>query len=235
MGADADRRALLRGLRDILRDAPRELTVTYMDVPPMDPSAPAGARLAAVWADADPAALERTLAPVIDLDGIVGDVSTPAYRDILMDDPRPADPDAVVPRFLGGNGLFRELDDERIDRLLEFRAAHQFSVLFLRSMGGAFGDVAQEDTAFPGRDATWFVLAGGFDIPGMIDDATRAAILAETDALFEGRLAQYGNFLDSERPEVVRAMFTEEGYERLRGLKAQWDPQNLFRRNHNIV
>ena len=31
-----------RALRDTMRDAPRELTVTYMDVPPMDPSAPAG-------------------------------------------------------------------------------------------------------------------------------------------------------------------------------------------------
>ncbi len=43
LGVSGDSRPVLRALRDTLRDAPRELTVTFMDVPAMDPSAPAGA------------------------------------------------------------------------------------------------------------------------------------------------------------------------------------------------
>ena len=49
LGVSGDSRPSLRALRDMLRDAPRELTVTFMDVPAMDPSAPAGATVSAVW------------------------------------------------------------------------------------------------------------------------------------------------------------------------------------------
>ena len=48
LASTGDARPVLRGLRDTLRDAPRELTVTFMDVPAMDPSAPAGATITAV-------------------------------------------------------------------------------------------------------------------------------------------------------------------------------------------
>lgn len=232
-----DPAAALRAVRDVMRTAPRELTVTYMDVPAMDPSAPAGARVAAVWAGGDVEALGATLAPVSTLAGIQATVTTPAYRDILLEMPVP-DPGEEVPAppgFIGGNGLYAELDDELIDRLVAFRAAYPASVVFLRSLGGAFGDLSQEETAFPARSATWFVLAGGFDIPGMIDKATRAAILADWREIESGRLAEYGNFADTERPQAVPGMFTTDAYDRLRAVKAKWDPQNLFRRNHNIA
>jgi len=235
IGGDAG--AALRATRDVMRNAPRELTVTYMDIPAMDPSAPAGARLAAVWAGDDEAALRSTLAPIAALEGIVADVTTPAYRDILLEMPAPeaGEEAPAPPGFIGGNGLYAELDDELIDRLVAFRAAYPASVVFLRSLGGAFGDVPQEETPFPARSASWFVMAGGFDIPGMIDDAARASILADWRQIESGRLAEYGNFADTERPQAVAGMFTTAGYDRLRTVKAKWDPQNTFRRNHNIA
>ncbi|MDQ0642209.1 FAD-binding oxidoreductase [Microbacterium murale] len=235
IGGDAG--AALRAARDVMRTAPRDLTVTYMDVPAMDPSAPAGARLAAVWAGDDVEALQSSLAPVSALEGVEATVTTPAYREILLEMPSPeAGEDAPAPPgFIGGNGLYAELDDELIDRLVAFRAAYPASVVFLRSLGGAFGDVPQEETPFPARSATWFVMAGGFDIPGMIDDDTRAAIIADWREIESGRLAEYGNFADTERPQAVPGMFTSDAYDRLRTVKEKWDPQNLFRRNHNII
>lgn len=235
IGSDAA--AALRATRDVMRTAARELTVTYMDVPAMDPSAPAGARLAAVWAGDDVKALQSALAPVAALEGVEATVTTPAYREILLEMPVPeAGEDAPAPPgFLGGNGLYAELDDELIDRLVAFRAAYPASVVFLRSLGGAFGDVPQEQTAFPARSATWFVMAGGFDIPGLVDEETRAAILADGGRIEAGRLAEYGNFADTERPQAVPGMFAPAAYDRLRAVKEKWDPQNLFRRNHNIM
>lgn len=235
IGGDAGE--ALRIARDVMRTAPRELTVTYMDVPAMDPSAPAGARLAAVWAGDDVDAFEASLAPIAAAEGVHATVTTPAYREILLEMPGPEEGDDAQgpPGFIGGNGLFAELDDVLIDRLVAFRAAYPASVVFLRSLGGAFGDVPQEQTAFPARSATWFVMAGGFDIPGLVDDDTRAAILADWRQIESGRLAEYGNFADTERPHAVPGMFTSAAYDRLRSVKAQWDPQNIFRRNHNIV
>ncbi|MEW1963276.1 FAD-binding oxidoreductase [Microbacterium sp. NPDC077644] len=232
ISTDATR--VLRATRDLMREAPREVTVTYMDVPPMDPSAPAGARLSAVWAENDIDALRSVMAPIAALDGVEAEYTTPAYRDILLQMPEPAE-GAEPPGFIGGNGLFAELDDDLIDRLVAFRAAYPASVVFLRSLGGAYGDVGQAETAFPARTATWFVMAGGFDIPGLVDDETRERIRDDWRAIETGRLAEYGNFADTERPDAVPGMFRAEAFERLREIKRAWDPQNVFARNHNIA
>lgn len=233
---DGDQAAVLRTARELLRDAPRELTVTYMDVPPMDPSAPAGARLSAVWAAPEPDRLRAVIEPISALDGVRTEVTTPAYREVLLEMPEPeGDESSAPPGFIGGNGLFAELDDALIERLVAFRRSHPASVVFLRSLGGAIRDVAQEDTAFPARAANWFVLVGAFDIPGLVDDESRAAIESEWREIETGRLAEYGNFADTERPEAVPGMFSEAALTRLRATKAVWDPQNLFRRNHNIL
>ncbi|MFB8191177.1 FAD-binding oxidoreductase [Microbacterium sp. NPDC055988] len=233
---DGDAAAVLRAARDLLRDAPRELTVTYMDVPAMDPSAPAGARLSAVWAAPEPDRLRAVLEPISVLPGVQTDVTTPPYREVLMEMPQPEGEEAPTPPgFLGGNGLYADLDDALIERLVAFRRAYPASVVFLRSLGGAFHDVAQEETAFPARTANWFVMAGAFDIPGMLDEQTRAAIEADGEGIRAGRLAEYGNFADTERPEALPGMFSAEALTRLRAVKADWDPQNVFRRNHNIL
>lgn len=232
-----DPAAVLRTTRELMRTAPRELTVTYMDVPAMDPSAPAGARIAAVWADKDIEALKSVMAPVAALAGVDATVTTPAYREILLDMPEPEGTEEAPapPGFLGGNGLYADIDDVLIERLVAFREKYPASIVFLRSLGGAFADVAQDDTAFPARNAQWFVMVGGFDIPGLIDDDTRAAVLAHWRQIEAGRLAEYGNFADTDRPQAVPGMFTPAAFDRLREVKAKWDPQNLFRRNHNIA
>ena len=229
-----DAATAMRAMRDVMRDAPRELTVTYMDVPPMDPSAPAGARITAVWADADAERLKELMAPVVAVAGVEAEYTTPAYRDILQEAPDAPD-GAEPPGFLGGNGLFVDLDDALIDRIVAFRSAYPVSVVFLRSLGGAFGDVPQEDTPFPGRDATWFIMAGAFDVPGLVDDAMRERILADWAGIREARVAEYGNFVPVERPDGAAGMHGPEAYARLREIKRAWDPDNVFARNHNIA
>ncbi|UYO96127.1 FAD-binding oxidoreductase [Microbacterium sp. M28] len=232
----ADPAVVLRTARDVMQDAPRELTLTYMDVPAMDPSAPAGASLSAVWAGTDAERLRQALAPISAIDGVSTTITTPAYRDILMVPPTPPEgAEQLPPGFIGGNGLFARLDDDLIDRLVAFRAAYPVSVVFLRSLGGAFGEIDQESTAFPAREATWFVMAGAFDIPGLVDDEARTSILADWERIEQDRIAEYGNFAATERPAAVPGMFTSAAHARLAEIKRVWDPENLFRRNHNIV
>ncbi|TDN92367.1 FAD-binding oxidoreductase [Microbacterium sp. BK668] len=235
LGVSGNARPILAALRDVLADAPRELTVTFMDVPAMDPNAPAGASIVAVWAGSDEEALRAALAPLLTVEGVVlNDLAARVYPDILLDHPVP-EPEQQMPGFLGGNTLLPELDDDAIDALVSFRESTPASVLLLRSLGGAFGDVPQDATPFPARNATWFAMAGAFDIPGLVDDAQRAR-LEEAWAAIEARGAGvYGNFSTTTDPAFAERMYPAGTMARLAAVKATWDPRNVFARNHNVV
>lgn len=231
-----DQSQALRSLREVMRDAPDEVTATYMDVPPMDPSAPPGASITAVWAGDEAERLRAVLEPLSRASGLTIEISAPAYRDILLEMPMPEGEEVTQsPAFIGANGLFAELDDALIDHLVAFRAAHPASVVFARSLGGAFSRVPQDSTAFPARTATWFVMAAGFDIPGVTDEAERTALRAAATEIERHRIAEYSNFSDVEDATAVAGMYDPAALVRLKALKAEWDPENLFRRNHNII
>src|SRR3546814_13698920 len=101
--AGDDAVAVLRSLRDLLRDAPRELTVTYMDVPTMDPSAPPGATVTACWAGRDLDAARRALAPLPAVPGVeAADLALRASPDSHLEQPA-YDPPQRAPRLVGGN------------------------------------------------------------------------------------------------------------------------------------
>ncbi|MGC5170750.1 FAD-binding oxidoreductase [Microbacterium sp. DT81.1] len=234
LSVPGDVRPVLRALRDTLRHAPRELTVTYMDVPAMDPSAPAGATITACWIGEDVDAALAALGSLLAVDGVsVTDVGARSYPDVLMDMP-PFDPDQPMPGFIGGNTLLVEPDDDVLDALASFREAHEASVLFLRSLGGAFGDVGPDESAFPARNATWFAMAGVFDLPGTTDEQ-RAAIHAEWSAIAARGAGVYGNFTQEVDGSVVGRIFSRESMARLGEVKREWDPRNLFSRNHNVM
>ncbi|WP_243073575.1 FAD-binding oxidoreductase [Microbacterium sp. SS28] len=235
LGVSGDSRPVLGALRDLLADAPRALTVSFMDVPAMDPSAPAGATITACWIGEDEGELRGVLAPLLTLEGVSEiDLGARAYPDILMDAPMP-DPEQPLPGFVGGNTLVETLDDGFIDGLASFRESTEASVIFLRSLGGAFGDVPQDATPFPARGATWFAMAGGFDIPGLVDDAERARLQSAWGALEAHGAGVYGNFTTTTDPAFAARMFPPQTMARLAAIKAQWDPRNLFARNHNVA
>ncbi|SFS08917.1 FAD/FMN-containing dehydrogenase [Microbacterium sp. cf046] len=235
LGVTGDARPVLRALRETLGGAPRELTVTYMDVPAMDPNAPAGATITAVWIGGDEDSARTALAPLLDRDDVhETEIATTAYPDVLMEMPA-ADPDSPMPGFVGGNTLLRQLTDDAIERLVAFREANEASVLFLRSLGGAFSDVPQERSAFPARDATWFAMAGAFDIPGLVDDESRSAILGAWNAIEALGAGVYGNFTTSTDTAIAGKMYPPATMRRLAAVKREWDPANVFSRNHNVL
>jgi FAD/FMN-containing dehydrogenase len=224
----------LRLLRRVMHDAPRALTVTYMDVPAVDPSAPPGATLSACWVGNDIDTARGVLQPLLESDAFAdAEIERSAYPDILAEMPG-YDPEQPPPGFAGGNALFVELSDEVIDALVRFRAEREAAVLFLRSLGGAFGDVAEGATAFASREATWFAMAGAFVIPGLLDAAGEATAEAEWAAIEKRGTGSYGGFTTSVDPEWVRRMYPPATWARLVEVKGAWDPQNRFSRNHNV-
>lgn len=234
LGFDGDARPVLRAMRDVMAAAPRELTLTYMDVPAMDPSAPAGASIVAVWAGTEEDRARDALSALLAAPGVVERaLGVRRYPDVLMETPE-YDPETPMPGFVGGNTLLRALDDEAIERLASFRETQPASVLFLRSLGGAYADVPREASAFPARDATWFAMAGAFDVPGLLDDRSRARALVDWAAIERRGAGVYGNFTTSTDRGWAERMYPPHTMARLQTVKRQWDPGNLFRRNHNV-
>lgn len=76
-------------------------------------------------------------------------------------------------------------------------------------------------------------LAAFYD--GEADMEVRQAWLTEfAAAITQGERDAYVNFLADEGPERVRAAYPGATWDRLRQVKARYDPTNMFRFNQNI-
>jgi hypothetical protein len=131
----------------------------------------------------------------------------------------------------------REIPDEAIERNEEWNArmpgfkcgSHLYPV------NGAVHDVAAEDTAFAYRDVNWSQVFIGVDP----DPATAATLRDWTIGYWEALHpysagGAYVNFMMEEGQARVKATYGKN-YERLARVKAEYDPDNVFRVNQNIV
>jgi FAD/FMN-containing dehydrogenase len=138
------------------------------------------------------------------------------------------------------NASFDRLDAEMIDVLVEHCGAQTWvgTAADIHHMGGAFGRVAEDATAFPNRAARfWLNIYGFWPDPG--DDAARIAwVKGFSDAMRPSAMAgQYVNFLGHEDTDTLGKALAAYGpskLQRLRELKQRLDPDNLFHVNHNI-
>jgi hypothetical protein len=101
-------------------------------------------------------------------------------------------------------------------------------------MGGAVSRVGDDETAFNGRNA-----AHTFNISGMTEtaegfEAERQWVRDFWNALEPFHTTTYVNFLMDEGEERIREAYGAKKYERLKALKRNYDPENLFRRTQNI-
>ena len=103
------------------------------------------------------------------------------------------------------------------------------------AMGGAINRVADDAMAFTGRPHPFDVSPDtGWSDPEL-DAAnmewTRQAMAIVEPDLLPGR---YINELSDAGPEVTQASYGAAKLERLRALKRDWDPANVFHLNHNV-
>jgi FAD/FMN-containing dehydrogenase len=150
--------------------------------------------------------------------------------DLAMD---PLDP---VP-FQSTSALLDELPAEGINALLaaagpESGRGPTVSMLQLRQMGGALSRVtpgAGARATLPG-DISLFALGAIFD--ERMGEAVGAALADVDDAVRPYRGGYYPNFV--EEPSDASAFFDPQTWARLRAVKADYDPANVFVGNHYI-
>lgn len=104
----------------------------------------------------------------------------------------------------------------------------------LRVLGGAMARVPNDATAFAHRDRKMMInVASFYEGPG--DRPRREAWVSDfAEALSDGDPSGYVGFLADEGPDRVRAAYPGDTWDRLRRVKAKYDPDNLFRVNQNI-
>jgi FAD/FMN-containing dehydrogenase len=104
----------------------------------------------------------------------------------------------------------------------------------LRPLGGALARVPNEATAFAYRSEQVIVNVAAF-YDGARDRPAKLAWVHEfARALHADATRAYVNFVLDEGPARVLAAYPQATWDRLRRIKAAYDPTNLFRLNHNV-
>jgi FAD/FMN-containing dehydrogenase len=239
---EMDRAAeVMRAYREFLPTAERRLGgfFAFLIVPPVDPF-PDELRLknmcGVVWcfngpqADADKAlAPFRELGPA--LDG-VAEMPLPMLQSAF---------DGLFPKGIQQywrGDFVDELSDEAIERYVEYgkTVPSVSSTMHLYPIDGAAHDVASDATAWGAREARWSeVILGAAPEPERAGEMRDWAV-GFFDAVhpYAATGGAYLNFMMEEGPARVQATYGPN-YERLRRVKADYDPDNVFRVNQNIV
>jgi hypothetical protein len=129
------------------------------------------------------------------------------------------------------------LRPEAIDELVELVATSPGQGSFsATALGGAIGRVPEDAMAFAGRDSAFDLSAdASWDDPAHDernrDWVRRAMAVVEPDTT----LGRYANENADVGPEETRLIYGDPKLGRLAELKRAWDPDNVFRLNHNVA
>lgn len=223
---------LLVRWRDAMRGAPDELSSTLV-LAPRFPGAAAAAMVLVCYAGepgSTAADADAAIEPLLELGTVTAaKVEERRYAEVLEHAEHPPGL-----RLVGRNTLVPALDDDVIAAVERLHAKPTPTAVALRSLGGEFGRVAPEATAFAHRDAEAMVVCAVF-LPATVSDADVEQALApwrEVSALGSGT---YVNFQGSATAEDVAAAYPAATYARLAAVKRTYDPGNVLALNHNVL
>jgi FAD/FMN-containing dehydrogenase len=170
----------------------------------------------------------RDLEPAVD---VVGPIPYQALQAMF---------DATAPR--GSRNYWRSgYVDELTDDAIAMIAQHAGTLpapmgqLHVHQMGGAVSRVPAGATAFGNRGSGFLMNYIGLWQDPAEDEANAAWVRSASNAMEPfGTGARYVNFLADEGEAGVRSAYERETYIRLQGLKARYDPTNVFHLNQNI-
>jgi FAD/FMN-containing dehydrogenase len=105
----------------------------------------------------------------------------------------------------------------------------------LRALGGAMARVSNDATAFAHRDRRFMLnVAAMVTSPEQLPEH-EAWVDSIAEELQRGPAGAYTGFLGSDGQEHIREAYPHGAYERLAEIKRRYDPDNLFRLNHNVA
>ncbi len=218
--AASDVPGLLEAYGRVVEGSPRDLTASLILNPGR--GGPASATIIALVDSDDPETVVARLQPLAELAPLTGqNASIMSYADVMGSYYQPG-PHRAESEPYAHSGLVEHLTPEFAGdaaAFLESGATHFFQ---FRAVGGAVSDVPEDATAYAGRSAN-FSLTAISGSPSRLD--------AEWARLRPHLTGAYLSF-DTARDDATRALVWPPAHlARLRALKAQWDPENVFRDN----
>jgi FAD/FMN-containing dehydrogenase len=135
------------------------------------------------------------------------------------------------------SGYGDDLRPEAIDALLELAERAPDGASFSATVqGGAVSRLPDDSTAYTGRNAR-FDFSADSDWDAATDDEINLGWVREAFGVVapDMTVGRYLNGMSQAGPELTRAIYGDAKMARLAALKRAWDPDNVFRRNHNIV
>jgi FAD/FMN-containing dehydrogenase len=237
----ADAGKALAAYRDVAEKLPVETTcyAFFIHVPPL-PELPAehhgevAIDLVTVHTG-DPAEGRALIEPLRSLGAPIADTTdTQPFENVQqMFDPG-------VPPGLRWYSRGLELDalsDEGLSTLVGHaaRMPGPYTMVYLMPGGGAIREVPPDATAYCHRFAAYsfHILAGWSEAAGDEANMTWVRLFHEEMAP-HAREGIYGNLLAEDEGHRVKEAYGEN-FERLLAIKRRWDPDNLFRMNHNLA
>jgi FAD/FMN-containing dehydrogenase len=221
----SDVAGFLQAWGDWVVDAPRDLT-SFLILGGPRPGEPPIAQVMAVIDSADPETVLARLQPLVEVAPLLAqDVRITNYRAVISNADDATHSAEGEP--LARSGLIGRITPEFASdaaRFIESGATYFFQ---LRAVGGAVHDVPVDATAFAHRSAEFSVVAAG---------SSRQQTSAHWRDLLGPHLdGAYLSFDTEQGLEQVEAAFPPATLARLRALKSEVDPDNLFRDNTNIA
>ncbi len=219
--------------------APDELTTiaNVMNCPPMPfvPEEHHGSIviLAQVCWSGDPESGAAAMAPFRALAEPLADLVRPIpYPEMYP----PEDPDyhpTAVSRTMFTSTVDLDTAARIVDQLVASNAP--LRVVQIRALGGAVARVPADATAYAHRASRLMVNVAAFYDGADDRPAKEAWVSGLAGDLHQGDDGAYVNFLGDEGADRVRAAYPGATWDRLVAAKAVYDPDNLFRRNQNVL
>ncbi|MGH9014046.1 MAG: FAD-binding oxidoreductase [Acidimicrobiia bacterium] len=231
-------REVCRLYRDLAYDAPDEFGsgLVFLTGPPEEfiPEHLQGTTLVAVamlWAGSvddgeDAAKPYRDLRPEVDL---VGPMPYAEFQ-CMIDDP------PGLHNYWSAD-YHEEFPNDALEVFMKYgferKSPHAQQILL--PWGGAVAQVGEDATPLTQRSVPWithpFAL---WEDPADTEENIAWARGFRRDIARYATGGIYLNFIGDEGEDRVRAAFGDAKYDRLTAIKAEWDPQNVFRGNQNI-